>query len=670
MAQEKKQNFYKRVKKLIIGGARNPLDVKIFHSISLIAFFAWVGLGADGLSSASYGPEEAYLALHSHPSLSILVALATAITIFIISACYSQIIEVFPSGGGGYLVASKLLSPSIGMVSGCALIIDYVLTITISVASAADAVFSFFPMEYHSSKILFASLGLFLLIIINLRGIKESIIYLLPIFLIFILTHVFAIGFSITTHFFNLTNIFQNTFVDLQKANYEIGFFGVAALLLRAYSMGAGTYTGIEAVSNGLPILREPKVKTGKRTMKYMSISLAVTVFGLILAYLLYEVKHVPGKTLNAVLFESISSSWGAYATPFVVLTLLSEAGILFIAAQAGFLGGPRVLSNMAIDRWFPSRFAMLSDRLVTQNGVLLMGLSALVMMLMTGGSVKALIVLYSINVFITFSISMLGMVKHWWKEKNQSNHWKRKMIVSGTGLILCVFILVTVVITKFYEGGWLTLLITGGLILLVVITKRHYLKTTKLLRRLDNLIVQAVETSSSLTKKRKRKAPFFEKSQTAIFLVNGFNGLGLHTVLNVIRLFPNIYKNFVFVQVGILDAGNFKGVKEVDNLKEKVKDDLKKYESFISNHGFYADSIQCVGTDVVEEVIKALPDILEKYPNAVFFGGQLVFPENTFLSRWLHNYTIFTLQRKFYQEGVPVVILPVRVTYEQLNVA
>lgn len=152
--------------------------------------------------------------------------------------------------------------------------------------------------------------------------------------------------------------------------------------------MGAGTFTGIEAVSNGLPILREPKVRTGKRTMRYMAISLSITAFGLMVAYLLYNVGHVEGKTLNAVLFEKMTSGWGTTGSVLVLVTLLSEGLLLVVAAQAGFLDGPRVLSNMAIDHWLPSRFAHLSDRLVTQNGILVMGLASLAVLVeATGGS-------------------------------------------------------------------------------------------------------------------------------------------------------------------------------------------------------------------------------------------------------------------------------------------
>ena len=140
-------NLIHRIKTLLIGGARSPQDREVFHKLTLAAFFAWVGLGSDGMSSSCYGPEEAFLALGEHKFLAIFVALASAITIFVISASYSQIIELFPSGGGGYVVASKLVSPTVGMVAGCALLIDYVLTISISLASGADALFSFLPLE-------------------------------------------------------------------------------------------------------------------------------------------------------------------------------------------------------------------------------------------------------------------------------------------------------------------------------------------------------------------------------------------------------------------------------------------------------------------------------------------------------------------------------------------
>ena len=418
-------SILKKIKTAFIGAAKNPNDRTVFHRMSLIAFFAWVGLGADGLSSSCYGPEEAFLALGSHTSLSIFIAGAAALTVFLISSSYSQIIELFPSGGGGYLVASKLLSPILGMISGCALLIDYVLTITISIASGADALFSFFPPAWHAYKLWFAVLGVLLLTLMNMRGVKESVLPLVPIFMVFVLTHFFAIVYAIVTHWSNFGQVAHFAQADIHSAHMEMGFFGMIFLILKAYSMGAGTFTGIEAVSNGLPILREPRVKTGKRTMFYMSVSLAFTVIGLMVAYLLFHLSRQEGKTLNAVLFESMSSGWpAALRSPFILITLISEATLLLVAAQAGFLDGPRVLANMSLDRWFPTKFATLSDRLVTQNGVLLMGSAAMITMVLTQGSVAYLVVLYSINVFITFCFSQAGMVRHWWDVRKKVKGW------------------------------------------------------------------------------------------------------------------------------------------------------------------------------------------------------------------------------------------------------
>jgi len=188
-----KQSFVQRIRNLIIGGSRNPQDSRIFHKISLIAFFAWIGLGADGLSSSCYGPQEAFLALNGHAYLSIFVAIASVLTIFIISTSYSQIVELFPHGGGGYVVASKLLSPTVGMISGCALLIDYVLTITVSIASGADAIFSLLPISWHAYRLVFAIFILLVLMLLNMRGVKESILFLMPIFITFVLTHIFII---------------------------------------------------------------------------------------------------------------------------------------------------------------------------------------------------------------------------------------------------------------------------------------------------------------------------------------------------------------------------------------------------------------------------------------------------------------------------------------------
>ncbi len=172
-----------KVRNFLFGNPRDPFDKETRRHISLIAFFAWIGLGADGISSSCYGPEEAFLALGTHQELAIYLAIATAFTVFIISYAYTQVIELFPNGGGGYRVATKLLGKYAGLVSGSALIIDYVLTISISVASGIDAIFSFIPADWHWLKLVIELLLVVLLAVLNLRGMKESIKFLMPIFL-------------------------------------------------------------------------------------------------------------------------------------------------------------------------------------------------------------------------------------------------------------------------------------------------------------------------------------------------------------------------------------------------------------------------------------------------------------------------------------------------------
>jgi len=649
------------LKTLLFGKSRSLTDHDLFHKVSLIAIFAWVGLGADGLSSSCYGPEETFKALGGNPHLALFVALASVVTIIAICASYSQIISLFPAGGGGYLVATKLLSPFAGVVSGSALLIDYVLTITISVASGADALFSILPPEYVPWKLAFALAGVAGLTLVNLRGVKESVMLWVPVFFLFVGTHAFAIIYALCTHAGGLGHVAAATAGEVHLVSASVGWFGLMALLLKAYSMGAGTYTGIEAVSNGLPILREPRVQTGRRTMIYMGVSLAITVAGLLLAYLLYAVKPIEGKTLNAVLFEAMTGDWGQRSGWwFVKVTLASEAALLLIAAQTGFLDGPRVLANMALDRWFPARFANLSDRFVTQNGLVLMGAAAFVMMAFTRGSVDLLVVLYSINVFITFSLSQLGMVVHWWQERAVEPRWRRKLAINGFGFALTFFILVSLTLEKFTEGGWVTIVITGLLIAAAYAIRRHYQNVGHHLRRLD-AIVEAADLH--VPEIRVTDAPPNPKARTAVILVNGYNGLGLHTLMHVPRMFGDTFRNFAFVQVGAVDAGNFKGAADIEALRHHTAAEAERYVKWASARGYGSKSYTTIGHDLVGEVLTLAKRAAADYPNHVFFAGQLLFTRETRLTRWLHNHTVFTLQRRFFLANIPFVILPIRVS-------
>src|SRR5712671_1478805 len=234
----------------LLGAPLDPFSKQTRQHIALVALLAWIGLGADGLSSSCYGPEEAFLALGEHTRLALYMAAATALTVFVIAVGYNQVIELFPSGGGGYKVATNLIGPYTGLVSGAALIVDYMLTIAISVASGADAVFSLLPIAAQSLK-LWTELGLVLLLLyLNLRGMRESIKVLLPIFLGFFVTHVVLILYGIAMQAGNLPALIPETVQETGTLTREMGWVFAVSLFLRAYSLGGGTYTGIEATSS------------------------------------------------------------------------------------------------------------------------------------------------------------------------------------------------------------------------------------------------------------------------------------------------------------------------------------------------------------------------------------------------------------------------------------
>ncbi|MGB9629827.1 MAG: APC family permease, partial [Thermodesulfobacteriota bacterium] len=576
-------------------------------------FLAWIGLGADGLSSSAYGPEEAFKTLGEHTYLAIFLALATTLTVFIISYAYSRIIEHFPHGGGGYVVATHTLGEKAGVLSGCALLVDYMLTITVSIAACGDAIFSFLPIGFHLFKLPFEVLLIVILIILNLRGVKESVIILAPIFLTFIITHAIMLGYGIFVHAGDIGPISKDLRINFQHGISSLGGWGLFLLFLRAFSLGGGTYTGIEAVSNGLQIMHEPRVQTGKRTMLYMSTSLVFTSGGIFICYLLLRVRTIEGQTLNAVLAGNIFSQW-QLGHWLALITIFSEGALLLVAAQTGFVDGPRVIANMAIDSWFPHRFSSLSDRLTMQNGVILMGGAGLLLLLYTGGAVSHLVVMYAINVFLTFSLSELGMSRFFIKNRKREKEWKKHLPVHLTGLTLCLTILIITLIEKFTVGGWLTLLITSFLIGICYLIRSHYKNVQRSIRELDEMLSN-IPTVGSINSE-----PLDPKNMTAIQLVSGFNGFGVHTLLSIIRNFPGLYKNFIFVSIGIVDSGSFKGIKEIEALRESVRVSLTQYVSLARRLGFSADYKFDIGTDVVESASSLCRSIVGDFPKSTVF--------------------------------------------------
>ncbi|MEX3936463.1 APC family permease [Paraburkholderia phymatum] len=648
--------------RLIVGSPLDPLDPRTRHAIAVTPLLAWVGLGADGLSSSCYGPEEAFLALGQHTALALFLAIATAATVFIIALGYNQVIELFPTGGGGYRVATALLGPRPGLISGAALLVDYVLTVATSLASGVDAFFSLLPVGAQEFKLATEFILIVLMTGLNFRGMRESILVLLPIFLGFVVLHFGLIVYGVAVHGSNLASVVPSATSEAHGMSHALGPLVVTALLMRAFSLGGGTYTGLEAVSNNVNMLAEPRVPNGKVTMFYMATSLAFTAGGIILLYMLWHAKPVEGQTLNAVVFGSVidhlglGSSFARHALLAAVLAF--EAGLLLVGAQTGFLDGPAVLSNMASDSWVPRHFRDLSTRLVRQNGIIVMGVSSLVILFWTHGNVDVLVVLYSINVFLTFSLSLLGLCVYWWKHRGDGRHWVRHFGFSALGLSVTSAVLVITLIEKFTAGGWLTVLVTSAVVVLCVLIKRHYSDTRAQIAKEDSLFAGAAPEVDADAAPAKLDPTL----PTAILLVGKHRGASMHALLWVNRLFPGHFRNIIFLAVGEVDAQSYEGAEHLEKLRQTITSSLDYYVAHCRRHGIAADYRIAFGTHPIGEFMKLAETTMDEFPNSVCFASKLIFKRVNFLTAWLHNQTPVEIQTRLHLQGRQMVLLPMNV--------
>jgi hypothetical protein len=433
-------------------------------------------------------------------------------------------------------------------------------------------------------------------------------------------------------------------------------------MLLLAYSQGGGTYTGLEAVSNNVNLLAEPRVRTGKMTMFYMALSLAVTAGGIILLYLLWDARPVTGETLNATTFRSIIASMGMQGEVLnhvlLAVVLAFEAGLLFVAANTGFLGGPSVLSNMASDSWVPHQFRYLSTRLVTQNGILVMGIAALAILFWTGGQVTLLVVLYSISVFLTFAISLFGLCLYWWSHRKDTDNarWVRRFLLSLTGFVICAGILAILLVERFAQGGWATVLIIAAIAGLCIFIRNHYRETKLAISSVDEVFANQpfgpVEGSVDPD----------PEAQTAVFIVGTSRGGGLHALLWVLRMFPGHFKNFLFVNARTVDAHAYGGEGALEKMRTDAAETLEFFVDFCQSHGMASASYIGFGTDAVDEITRMCEQINREYPNTIFFTSKLIFASDNWFTRLLHNQAALAVQRRLHLEGLQMVILPMNV--------
>ncbi|WP_343287217.1 APC family permease [Gordonia sp. SID5947] len=450
---------------------------------------------SDAMSSVAYAPQEIFLVL-SVAGLSALtftpwVALAVAVVMIVVVASYRQNVHAYPSGGGDYEVATVNLGPNAGLTVGSALLVDYVLTVAVSISSAAENIGSAIPFV-SEHRVWFCVAAIVLMAAVNLRGIKESgTVLAIP-------TYAFIIGVLAMLIWGFIELVILNEPVRSEAADFGIRpeqdhLVGIAFVFLiaRAFSSGCAALTGVEAISNGVPAFRKPKSRNAATTLFLLGAFSITLLLGIVLLAQRIGAKYVmdpatdligapEGYQQKAMIAQLAHAVFDSF-TPGFYFVATATALILLLAANTAFNGFPVLGSVLAQDRFLPRQLHTRGDRLAFSNGILFLALAAIIFVVAFGAQVTSLIQLYIVGVFVSFTLSQTGMVRHWTRHLRTETdpRARRRMmqsrVINSIGLVMTASVLVVVLITKFRAGAWIAILAMVALFVVMKLIHRHY---------------------------------------------------------------------------------------------------------------------------------------------------------------------------------------------------
>lgn len=456
------------IKGVLLGNpfASSRLVEERLSKVKALAIFS-----SDALSSTAYATEEILLILilagsgALHNALPIAAVIAALLAIVTLS--YRQTIKEYPSGGGAYIVAYENLGRWAGLTAGGALLVDYVLTVSVSVAAGVAAVTSAVP-DLDDVRVPIGIVMIVLITLGNLRGIREAgTLFAIPTyFFVFSMATVVAVGFAKVA----LGDAPGSIGHEADPQEHVVGAQGLTLfLVLRAFSSGSTALTGIEAISNGIPAFKKPEVSNARATMTAMAVILAVLFIGI--TFLTSRYGFVPehgGETIVSKLGKEVLGKNFLYYA-YQVGTAL----VLFLAANTSYNGFPPLGAILARDRFLPRQFSFRGDRLAYSHGIVMLALAAIVLLVAFGGEVTRLIPLYALGVFVSFTLSQSGMVVHWWRRREQG--WRFALAISLLGAAVTGVVAVIIGGTKFMSGAWISVLMMLALMLMFVLIRRHY---------------------------------------------------------------------------------------------------------------------------------------------------------------------------------------------------
>jgi amino acid transporter len=483
------------LKRLLVG---SPIRTARLAHERLTKKTALAVFSSDALSSTAYATEEILLVLAAayiygqtesfSRVIPITIGIATLLVIVAIS--YRQTIHEYPSGGGAYIVAKDNLGTLPGLIAGASLLVDYILTVSVSVAAGVAAINSMFVntrlawLDEHR-----VGLCLFFIAFIaiaNLRGVRESgALFAGPTYA-FLVTFLFMIAYGLIRYYLNPGIVPPPNDLDIKIAEgyhpQPLHLF----LLLGAFANGCAALTGIEAISNGIPAFKQPEAANAAKTLTWMAILLATMFIGTSAMAYLYKIHPHEHETVISQFGRIIFTG---YLSWFYYLVQITTAAILVLAANTSFADFPRLSSLLARDRYLPRQFSNRGDRLVFSNGIILLAIFSGVLVWAFRGETSRLIPLYAVGVFLSFTLSQAGMVVHWWHKGHGTgkasagdasggkSHWRKSLVINGIGAIATCVVLIVFIATKFIHGAWVVVLLVPLLVLMFLKIHRHYLE-------------------------------------------------------------------------------------------------------------------------------------------------------------------------------------------------
>ena len=458
------QRFWRRIRKFAVGA---PISSEDVEEQKLPKWKALAVFSSDVLSSSAYATDEILLVLAAAGAAaltySIEISAAIVLLLAIVTFSYRQTIGAYPNGGGAYIVARENFGDIAGLSAAAALAVDYVLTVSVSIAAGVLAITSAFP-ELHSLSVEISVGVVALITLLNLRGVRESAtIFALPTYAFIVSIVILLIG------GFARLLIDPGLHADIPESVHPLGVSGLSVfILLRAFSSGCAAITGTEAISNGVPAFRRPESRNAALTLVWMAVILGTFFFGLTILAHEFGVQHADKVSVPAQIAKTVFGN-----SPLFYFIQASTALILLLAANTSYADFPRLGSILARDRFLPHQFTFRGDRLAFSNGIIVLGVAASLLLIAFDADVDLLIPLYAFGVFVSFTLSQGGMVVHWLRLREPG--WRRSMVISGIGATATGVVAVIVGGTKFTEGAWISMIAMALLALTFHAIHRHY---------------------------------------------------------------------------------------------------------------------------------------------------------------------------------------------------